>query len=124
MSYPGILSALLGIILLSVHVNSVCQHYNATCPEWMQYGVVSARIKTGSTSLGVVSSFVISNNTIETYGDEIDYEWVGLNRNEVQSNYYWNGTLNFTNGMHHSLAFDTTQDFHVYTVDWKPDYIR
>lgn len=230
--YEGLLSLLVGIIVLSAHVSSICQHYNATCPEdapccndgwcsndpsfcntgcdpensfstnscypkpqcinyyedfkspkissaanfsgnpydadwtsdfkpdysgtdgnnlilnmklntetknaqgnyqgfgttisstrWMLYGTVSARIQTGCSSLGVVSSFVVSNNTGDTLGDEIDYEWVGLNRNEVQSNYYWNGTLDYTKGMHHSLGFDASQSFHIYTIDWQPEYL-
>ncbi|CAG8591761.1 4662_t:CDS:2, partial [Ambispora leptoticha] len=60
--------------------------------RWMEYGTVTARIKTGSTAKGVVSSFITKN----LVGDEIDYEWVGLNPNEVQSNYYYNGTLDYT----------------------------
>lgn len=56
----------------------------------MLYGTVSARIKSGSPSGGIVSSFIYRNAVT---GDEIDYEWVGKRPNEVQSNYYWVITL-------------------------------
>jgi beta-glucanase (GH16 family) len=52
----------------------------------MLYGTVTARIKSGSPSGGVVSSFIYRNAVT---GDEIDYEWVGKQPNEVQSNFYW-----------------------------------
>lgn len=76
------------------------QGFGATVSStrWMLYGTVSARIKSGSSSLGVVSSFVVSNNTASTIGDEIDLEWVGLNTNEVQTNYYWHGVIDYTKG--------------------------
>ncbi|CAG8433699.1 10413_t:CDS:2 [Diversispora eburnea] len=89
--------------------------------RWMQYGLVTARIKTAGLSKGVVSSMVISNNTADLIGDEIDYEWVGLNKSEVQSNYYWNGTLDYTKGKHHYVAIDTTAEYFTYFIDWKAD---
>lgn len=58
--------------------------------RWMLYGTVSARIKTASRSGGIVSSFIFRNAVT---GDEIDYEWVGKDPQEVQSNYYWVLTL-------------------------------
>ncbi|CAG8595433.1 3335_t:CDS:2 [Paraglomus occultum] len=85
----------------------------------MEFGTVTARIKTGSTASGIVTSFITKN----TVGDEIDYEWVGLNPNEVQSNYYWNGSLDYTKGQHHPLGADSTADFHIYTIEWLPDHI-
>jgi beta-glucanase (GH16 family) len=86
----------------------------------MEYGIVTARIKTGSSASGIVSSFITKNNV----GDEIDYEWVGLNPSEVQSNYYWNGTLDYTKGAHHAIGADSTADFHTYTIEWLPEQIR
>ncbi|RKP24611.1 concanavalin A-like lectin/glucanase domain-containing protein, partial [Syncephalis pseudoplumigaleata] len=85
----------------------------------MQYGKMTARIKTGVLSPGVVSSFI----TMSPEGDEIDFEWVGKDRKQVQSNYYYNGILDYTKGGMHALDFDTTADFHEYSIDWQPDYI-
>lgn len=61
---------------------------------------------------------------MDTIGDEIDYEWVGLNKSEVQSNYYWNGTLDYTKGKHHFVAIDTTTEYFTYFIDWKPESLR
>jgi len=88
---------------------------------YMLYGTVTARIKTASTSKGVVTSMVISNNTVETIGDEIDYEWVGLDPTEVQSNFYYNGTLDYTKGAHHKVGIDTTTEYRDYGIEWLPD---
>jgi beta-glucanase (GH16 family) len=52
----------------------------------MLYGTVSARIKSGSLGGGIISSFIFRSSLT---GDEIDYEWVGKDSTEVQSNYYW-----------------------------------
>ncbi|KAK9685381.1 putative glycosidase CRH2, partial [Basidiobolus ranarum] len=53
--------------------------------RWFEFGKVSARIKSASTSPGVVSSFIVRN----LEGDEIDFEWVGGYPNRVESNYYY-----------------------------------
>ncbi|KAF9363137.1 hypothetical protein BGX34_004795 [Mortierella sp. NVP85] len=45
-----------------------------------------ARIKTGSISQGVVSAFIIRN---EDPGDEMDFEIVGRNPTEAQTNFYY-----------------------------------
>jgi beta-glucanase (GH16 family) len=85
--------------------------------RFMMYGKVTARIKTGSCGLGVVSSFIVKNDP----GDEVDFEWVGLNPNEAQSNYYWWGVLDWTHGEHHDVGANTCEDFHEYGVEWGPD---
>lgn len=87
--------------------------------RWMQYGWVYAKIKTASTSLGVVSSFITKN----LIGDEIDFEWVGLAPNEVQSNYYWEGALDYTHGQHHKVGDDSSANYHIYGIEWLPDHI-
>ncbi|KAG9304784.1 hypothetical protein G9A89_016814 [Geosiphon pyriformis] len=87
--------------------------------RWMEYGRVTARIKTASSNLGVVSSFITRN----TAGDEIDFEWVGLEPSEVQSNYYWQGVLDYTQGTHHKTGGDTSKEYHEYGIEWLPDHI-
>ncbi|CAG8433520.1 6286_t:CDS:2 [Diversispora eburnea] len=101
------------------------QGFGATVSStrWMLYGTVTARIKSGSSSLGVVSSFVVSNNTVSTIGDEIDLEWVGLNTNEVQTNYYWHGVIDYTKGEKIPVGADASKDFHTYTIDWQPELL-
>ncbi|ORX67550.1 concanavalin A-like lectin/glucanase [Linderina pennispora] len=59
----------------------------------IQYGTVTAVMKSGSASGGVVSSFIIRNDKV---GDEIDFEFVGADKATVQSNYYWHDNLDYT----------------------------
>ncbi|KAG9289944.1 hypothetical protein G9A89_010250 [Geosiphon pyriformis] len=94
--------------------------------RWLEYGTVTARIKTGSSTKGVVSSFIVSTliKTKNMIGDEIDYEWVGLDPTEAQGNYYYNGTLDYTKGSHHKVGADTSAGFHTYTIEWMPEHIR
>ncbi|KAG0245282.1 hypothetical protein BGW41_002751 [Actinomortierella wolfii] len=93
--------------------------------RWMLYGTVSARIRTGSSRQGVVSSFIFRNHMT---GDEIDYEWVGKAPKEVQSNYYWHTPshmdpkdIDYSNQRKTALPNDLSQEYHVYTIEWLPD---
>ncbi|KAF9159666.1 hypothetical protein DFQ26_006294 [Actinomortierella ambigua] len=93
--------------------------------RWMLYGTVSARIKTGSSKNGVVSSFIFRNDKT---GDEIDYEWVGRAPKEVQSNYYWQTPpsmdtklVDYSNQRKTLMANDLSQEYHLYTIEWLPD---
>ena len=54
--------------------------------HYIWYGKVSATLKT-SRGKGVVSAFIL----FSPVKDEIDYEWVGVNLHNVQSNYYFQG---------------------------------
>ncbi|KAJ1958603.1 putative glycosidase CRH2, partial [Dipsacomyces acuminosporus] len=84
------------------------------------YGKVTARIKTASIAKGVVSSFIIRNDQT---GDEIDFEFVGLSPNQVQTNYYFNNVLDYTKMVPYELGASTAADFHDYTIDWSKDAI-
>lgn len=107
--------------------------------RWMLYGTVSARIKSGSASGGVISSFIFRNAMT---GDEIDYEWVGKQPNEIQSNFYWHTPasmdpkdIDYTHSLSHQAprstetnatnsaagASNLSQDYHIYTIEWLPD---
>ncbi|ORX87837.1 concanavalin A-like lectin/glucanase, partial [Basidiobolus meristosporus CBS 931.73] len=98
----------------------LCNGWLMLLIRWLDYGVVTARIKTASTSPGVVSSFITRN----LFGDEIDFEWVGKNPREVQQNFYYNNVLNYSNVRSSVIEADTSVDYHVYTIDWQPDYIK
>ncbi|KAJ1721585.1 putative glycosidase CRH2 [Coemansia erecta] len=87
----------------------------------IQYGKVTARVKTASVAPGVVSSFIIRNDQT---GDEIDFEWVGKAPNQVQTNFYFNDILDYTQMVPYDLPSDTSKDFHDYTIDWTADAIN
>ncbi|KAJ1997188.1 putative glycosidase CRH2 [Coemansia thaxteri] len=81
----------------------------------IQYGRVTARVKTASVAPGVVSSFIIRNDQT---GDEIDFEWVGKAPSQVQTNYYFNNILDYTKMVPYDVGADSSADFHDYTIDW------
>jgi len=92
--------------------------------RWMEYGSVTAKVKTGVTAGGVVNSFITRSSKT---GNEIDFEWVGKSHNSVQTNFYWNAldlnSIDYTNGKVIPLSFDTTADFHSYTIQWDASQI-
>ncbi|KAI9506272.1 concanavalin A-like lectin/glucanase domain-containing protein, partial [Coemansia spiralis] len=87
----------------------------------IQYGTVTAVVKSASTSGGVVSSLVIRNDNI---GDEIDFEFVGSDRATVQSNYYWHNELDYTKMVKSPPLPDTTANYITYQIIWSPDSIQ
>lgn len=85
--------------------------------HYVWYGKVSAKMKS-SAGKGVVSAFILMSDV----KDEIDFEWVGADLQHVQSNYYWQGVLDYHNSGNLS-ASNTNTDMHEYAVDWTPDSI-
>jgi beta-glucanase (GH16 family) len=56
--------------------------------------------------------------------DEIDYEWVGADLTNVQTNYYWQGVLDWHNSGNISVEGDDTfNDWHTYEIDWTPEKV-
>ncbi|RKP25467.1 glycosyl hydrolases family 16-domain-containing protein, partial [Syncephalis pseudoplumigaleata] len=90
-----------------------------TWTRFMQYGRATVEMKSASLSPGVVSSFI----TKSPEGDEIDFEWVGKDPEEVQSNFYYNNELDYTKGAHHQVGADTSKTYNRYTIQWSPDEI-
>lgn len=62
--------------------------------EYMWYGDVEATFKT-SRGAGVVTAFILLSDV----KDEIDYEFVGSNLEEAQTNYYFQGITDCENSL-------------------------
>ncbi|KAJ2783726.1 putative glycosidase CRH2, partial [Coemansia interrupta] len=86
----------------------------------IQYGRVTARIKTAAVALGTVTAFIIRNDQI---GDEIDFEWVGLDPTQVETNFFYHDILDYGNSEYYKIGADSSADYHDYTIDWSPDAI-
>lgn len=56
--------------------------------HYIWYGKVKGKVKS-SRGKGVVTAFILLSDV----KDEIDYEFVGSDLTEVQTNYYWQGVL-------------------------------
>lgn len=85
--------------------------------KYLWYGKVGATVKS-SRGNGVVTAFI----TFSDVQDEIDYEFLGYDLEKVESNYYYQGVLNYTNQKMHDLS-DTFQNWHYYEIDWKEDIL-
>jgi beta-glucanase (GH16 family) len=82
--YQGTPFAHDGNILLTMKPQSVGTVMASTTYMW--YGTVKAKIKT-SRGRGVVTAFILYGDV----KDEIDYEWVGVDLQTSQTNYYFQG---------------------------------
>eukprot|EP00850_Spirogloea_muscicola_P020210 SM000209S06389 [mRNA] locus=s209:117723:120090:- [translate_table: standard] len=70
---------------------------------------------------GVVTTFYLSSLEGSKNQDEIDFEFLGNQRNKVQVNYYVSGE-----GGHETmidLDFDTSEDFHSYAISYQSNKI-
>ncbi|ODQ79978.1 glycoside hydrolase family 16 protein [Babjeviella inositovora NRRL Y-12698] len=80
--------------------------------HYMWYGKVSATVKSSHLQ-GVVTAFILFSNA----KDEFDYEFVGADLEKVQTNYYYQGVLNFTNSQNVTVD-DTFDNYHTYEFEW------
>ncbi len=82
------------------------------------FGKLEVTLKAAS-GAGIVSSVVLQSDAL----DEIDWEWLGANPGEVQSNYFGKGqTTSYNRGAWHPDPNSQTA-FKTYTIDWTADQI-
>jgi len=73
---------------------------NADCVEYLFFGTVTATLE-AATGAGIVSAFILQSDDL----DEIDWEWLGGDTADVQSNYFSKGnTSSYDRGATHSVA--------------------
>lgn len=83
------------------------------------FGVVESWVKMAK-GQGIVSSVVLESDDL----DEIDWEWVGSNTNQVQSNFYGKGNdTTYNRGRNHEVASADTE-FHNYTTYWDHEKLQ
>jgi beta-glucanase (GH16 family) len=85
--------------------------------DYVWYGKITAIMSTGR-GQGVVTAFILLSDV----KDEIDYEFVGVELETAQTNYYYQGIPNYTHSTNISLS-DTFANYHNYTIDWTPDAV-
>jgi len=85
---------------------------------YVWYGKVCAKMTT-SQGQGVVTAFILMSDA----KDEIDYEWVGVDVNTAQSNFYFQGITNYNNGKNLPVS-NTVSNVHEYCIDWTPDQLK
>ncbi|KAF6819665.1 cell wall glucanosyltransferase mwg1 [Colletotrichum musicola] len=69
---------------------------------------------------GVVTSVVLQSDDL----DEIDWEWIGSDNAQVQTNYFGKGdTTTYDRGAYHAVD-DPVNTFHTYTIDWTQESVK
>ena len=85
---------------------------------YIMFGQLEITMK-AAPGVGVVSSVVLQSDCL----DEIDWEWLGGNNDQVQSNYFGKGlTTSYNRGAFHPNP-GNQNSFKTYTIDWTADQI-
>ncbi|KAF1810838.1 cell wall glucanase [Eremomyces bilateralis CBS 781.70] len=85
---------------------------------YIMFGRVEVVMK-ASPGAGLVSSVVLQSDTL----DEIDWEWLGADPAQVQTNFFGKGnTDTYDRGAFHPNP-GSQSEYHTYTIDWTPEQI-
>ena len=89
-----------------------------TSKWYIMFGHVDFVVK-AAPGAGIVSSATLQSDDL----DEIDWEWLGADNNQVQSNYFGKGqTTTYNRGAFHA-APGNQDGFTTYSIDWTADQI-
>ncbi|EXJ87141.1 murein transglycosylase [Capronia epimyces CBS 606.96] len=105
-----------GAVLLTMAQDTVGTLLASTHYVW--YGKVSAKFST-SAGAGVITAFILLGDS----KDEIDFEFVGVELESAQTNFYSLGITNYNNGENATGLSDVHENMHEYEIDWQPDTI-
>lgn len=84
---------------------------------YIMYGKVEA-VLLAAPGAGIVSSLVLLSDVL----DEIDWEWIGSDVGQAQSNYFGKGnTQTYDRGAFHPVNH---QKFHDYGIEWTPQSVK
>ncbi|KAG0234869.1 hypothetical protein BGW42_006146 [Actinomortierella wolfii] len=93
--------------------------------RWLHYGTIEARLKTASNQPGTVSSFILIS---PKSGDEIDFEIVGKDAANMQTNFYYRVSpgrpVNYAHGKFIDVGVDTSAEYHDYKLEWTPTEMK
>ncbi|KIX04468.1 uncharacterized protein Z518_05336 [Rhinocladiella mackenziei CBS 650.93] len=105
-----------GQVLLTMAEDTVGTLLASTHYVW--YGKTSAKFSTAA-GAGVVTAFILLGDS----KDEIDFEFVGVELESAQTNFYSQGVTNYDNGGNTTGLSDVHENMHEYEIDWTPDTI-
>ncbi|KAM0342614.1 hypothetical protein ACHAPU_009341 [Fusarium lateritium] len=87
--------------------------------KYIFFGRVDVEVK-ASTGVGIVTSVVLQSDNL----DEIDWEWLGGDNAQVQSNYFSKGDVStYDRGAFHPVENPIGQ-YHVYSIEWTPSFVN
>ncbi|KIL88331.1 hypothetical protein FAVG1_08410 [Fusarium avenaceum] len=87
--------------------------------KYIFFGRVDVEVQ-AAPGQGIVTAVVLQSDTL----DEIDWEWLGGDTTQVQSNYFSKGdTSTYDRGAFHTVS-DPQAAFHKYTIEWNKDVVQ
>jgi beta-glucanase (GH16 family) len=90
-----------------------------TSTKYIFFGKIDLEIQVAP-GQGVVTSFVLQSDD----RDEIDWEWLGGDTKQVQTNYFGKGDDSTFDRGGYSPVDNPQTTTHIYTIDWTKDYVH
>ena len=87
--------------------------------KYIFFGQVDVTVR-AARGVGVVTSFVLQSDDL----DEIDWEWLGGDKYEVQTNFFSRGCTDTYDRGGFSPVADPIANFHTYTIKWTPTQLE
>lgn len=86
--------------------------------QYIFFGEVSVTVR-AARGVGVVTSFVLQSDDL----DEIDWEWLGGDAKQVQTNFFSKGCTETYDRGGFSPVADPINNFHTYTIKWTKEQL-
>lgn len=86
--------------------------------KYILFGQVDVTVR-AARGVGVVTSFVLQSDDL----DEIDWEWLGGDNTQVQTNYFSKGCTEVYDRGGFAGVADPVNQFHTYTIKWTPQQL-
>ncbi|KAI0204490.1 concanavalin A-like lectin/glucanase domain-containing protein [Astrocystis sublimbata] len=90
-----------------------------TSSKYIFFGKVDVEVM-AAPGQGIVTSVVLQSDD----RDEIDWEWIGSDDKQVQTNYFGKGDDSTFDRGGYSPVANPQSELHTYTIDWTKDYVR
>ncbi|KAI1772311.1 glycoside hydrolase family 16 protein [Hypoxylon cercidicola] len=89
-----------------------------TSTKYIFFGKIDVEVQ-AAPGTGIVTSFVLQSDDL----DEIDWEWIGSDTTQVQSNYFGKGdTTTYDRGAYHSVS-NPQSTVQTYSLEWTKDHV-
>lgn len=90
-----------------------------TSTKYLFFGKVDVEVEVAP-GAGIVTSVVLQSDD----RDEIDWEWIGSDAEQVQTNYFGKGDDSTFDRGGYSPVANPQSTTHTYTIDWTKDYVH
>ncbi|KAK4150330.1 glycoside hydrolase [Chaetomidium leptoderma] len=87
--------------------------------KYIFFGQVDVTVR-AARGKGIVTSFVLQSDDL----DEIDWEWLGADNAQVQTNFFSKGCTDTYDRGGFSAVADPINQFHTYTIKWGPKQLQ